>query len=55
MGIFDIFKGLGENKIDSFPEFESIFDSVLVNYKEVFFPVCSIRLEDIKKECGANN
>ena len=52
MGIFDIFKGLGNKNIEIFPSIESVFDSELDKCNEVFFPVCSIRLGDIRKEWG---
>ena len=52
MGIFDIFKGLGNKNIEIFPSIKSVFDSELDKCNEVFFPVCSIRLGDIRKEWG---
>lgn len=52
MGIFDIFKGLGNKNIEVFPTIDSVFDTELEKCKEVFFPVCSIRLGDIRKEWG---
>jgi hypothetical protein len=52
MGNFDIFKELGNKNIEVFPNIESVFDSDIDKCKEVFFPVCSIRLGDIKKQWG---
>lgn len=52
MEISDIFKGLGNKNIEVFPTIESVFDSQLEKCREVFFPVCSIRLGDIRKEWG---
>ncbi|MCD8529047.1 MAG: hypothetical protein LRY27_03605 [Chitinophagales bacterium] len=52
MGIFDIFKVLGNKNIEVFPTIDSVFDTELEKCKEVFFPVCSIRLGDIRKEWG---
>ena len=52
MGIFSLFKKQGEINIELFPEIESIFDSDIPNCKKVFFPVCSIRLGDIKEKWG---
>jgi hypothetical protein len=52
MGIFDIFKGLGNKNIKLFPEIEDVFGSDLEKCRAVFFPICSIPLSEINKEWG---
>lgn len=52
MKISDFLKLFGNDNIEVFPEIESVFDTDHEECKEVFFPVCSIRLGDIKDEWG---
>ncbi len=52
MGIFDFLKGKKEHHIDLFPEIDSVFETNIDKAREVFFPICSIRLGVINKNWG---
>lgn len=41
-----------KKSVDIFPEISAVFSDNLDKCKEVFFPVCSIRLGDVNKEWG---
>ncbi|MCG8330542.1 MAG: hypothetical protein MI974_22795 [Chitinophagales bacterium] len=52
MEILDGFKKLRSDNIEIFPNIESVFERDLDKYREVLFPVCSIKLRGIKEEWG---
>ncbi len=52
MRIFNFSKKRKPIEIDLFPEIKSVFNSNIQSCKKVFFPVCSIRLGDIKEKWG---